>query len=63
MSKKDGDERLEAACTKALSLNACNYTTVVNLLKNGQDLTAKQFSPTLVATPAHPNVRGAAYYS
>ncbi len=63
MSKKFGDARLEAACTKALSLNACNYTTVANILKNGQELTAKQFSPTLVATPAHPNVRGAAYYS
>jgi transposase len=63
LSKKYGDKRLEAACLRAISLNACNYTTVANILKNGQDTSALKVPPTLAATPAHANVRGASYYS
>lgn len=63
LSKKYGDKRLEAACLRAISLNACNYTTVANILKNGQDASVLKLSPVQAATPAHANVRGAAYYS
>lgn len=63
LSKKYGDERLEAACLRAMSLNACNYTTVANILKNGQDTSVFKSSTAQAATPAHANVRGAAYYS
>jgi len=38
LSKKYGDERLEAACNKAITLGSMNYTTVSNILKHGQDL-------------------------
>lgn len=63
MSKKYSPERLEAACTKAIFMNSCSYTTIANILKNGQDLIIYQESSTLKATPEHENVRGAAYYS
>jgi transposase len=63
LSKRHGDERLEAACLRALSLNACNYTTVANILKNGQDSSLFQIPTVKAATPAHTNVRGPAYYS
>lgn len=62
LSKRHGDERLDAACLRALSLNSCNYTTVANILKNGQD-SLFQIPTVKAATPAHTNVRGPAYYS
>lgn len=63
LSKKYNSERLEAACAKATAINSCNYTTVANILKNGQDSVILQKTPSPKATPGHENVRGAAYYS
>ncbi|MCG9968387.1 IS21 family transposase [Pelotomaculum terephthalicicum JT] len=63
MSKKYSPERLETACTKAKAMNSCTYTTVANILKNGQDFVKPQVSAPQKATPSHENVRGAAYYT
>lgn len=63
MSKTYSPERLEVASTKAKSMDSCTYTTVSNILKNGQDLIASKRPPSQQATPEHKNVRGAGYYS
>ena len=61
LAEKYGEKRLEAACKRAITLNAMNYTTVSNILKHGQDLRVLKLKP--AATPNHENIRGAAYYS
>lgn len=62
ISKKYSPERLENACAKAKAMNSCTYTTVTNILKNGQDF-IKPVSSSPKAMPEHENVRCAAYYS
>jgi len=58
--KKYGNERLEAACKRALALGSPVYTTVCNILKHGLDtLEQPRSSP---PTPLHENIRGADYY-
>lgn len=59
-SKKYGNERLEAACTKAIAMKSCTYTTITTILKNGQD---KVLAPaTSKSTPRHENLRGSQAY-
>lgn len=60
-SQKYGEERLENACTRARSIKSCTYTTIMNILKNGQDLIKPSVNQTK-ALPAHENVRGQSYY-
>lgn len=59
-SKKYGDERLEAACAKAIAMKSCSYTTIITILKNGQDkvLASAKGKP----MPQHENLRGAKAY-
>lgn len=53
-------ERLEAACERALAINAISYSSVSAILKSGLD----QARPIelVKATPVHANIRGGAYY-
>ena len=59
-SKKYGNERLEAACAKAITINSCTYSTITTILKNGQDKVVT--STTSKATPRHENIRGSEAY-
>jgi transposase len=54
-------ERVDAACARALLLNARSYKSVAAILKNGTDRTASaaQDAPILF----HPNIRGRGYYN
>jgi hypothetical protein len=53
-----GDERLEAACARALRFDAANYTTVKRILQEQLD---QQEQPAVVlAAPARTFVRNAA---
>jgi len=61
LSKKYSEERLERACAKARSMNSFSFTTLRNILKNGQDLISL-VPPTRKALPEHENVRGDKYY-
>ncbi|KLU62781.1 hypothetical protein CEB3_c08710 [Peptococcaceae bacterium CEB3] len=61
LSKKYSEERLESACAKARSINSFSFTTISNILKNGQDL-IPPVPPARKALPAHENVRGNKYY-
>ena len=53
--------RLEAACERALAINAINYSSVSAILKSGLDRASAAAEP-VKATPSHTNIRGGAYY-
>jgi transposase len=56
-----GPERLDAACARALALNACSLKSVTSILKNhleAQPIEAAPDAPTV----AHTNIRGAHYF-
>ena len=63
LSKKYSQERLEKACGKAIIMNSYSYTTVSNILKNGQDLLPTPKKEPDKATPMHDQVRGPGYYA
>ncbi|WP_456389921.1 IS21 family transposase [Profundibacter sp.] len=61
LAKTFGHERLEAACERALEINARSYTSLHSILKNGLD---RQSRTRATDEPAitHPNIRGAQYF-
>ena len=64
LGKQYGSERLEAACSRALSVRARSYRHVATILKNGLDrLPLPQEPERPSSTPVtHENVRGGGYY-
>lgn len=62
LGKSYGEQRLEAACGRALAIDALSFRSVDSILKNGLDTT----SPTAENTPStpvvHGNIRGPHYY-
>ncbi len=58
--KRYGQERVDAACARALLLGARSYKSVAAILKNGTDRTAapRREAPILF----HENIRGPGYY-
>ena len=61
LAKRFGKPRLEAACLIALELGTTKASHVRDILANGRDLVKPSTTPEWVS-PAHANVRGAAYY-
>ena len=61
LSKNFGRERLDAACVRALEINARSYSSLHSILKNGLDRHSRTRT---TAAPAitHPNIRGADYF-
>ena len=61
LAKSYGVNRLEAACTRAVEINAHSYTSLNSILKNGLD---RQRRTPATDEPAitHPNIRGADYF-
>lgn len=64
LSKRYGDDRLEAACGRALAVRARSYRHVEAILKNGLDRLPSQSNedeepPSVVE---HDNIRGGEYY-
>ena len=58
---KKYETRLEAACKRAVEMNALSYQSVKNILQNGLD--QQPLTPVAqVALPLHENIRGADYY-
>jgi transposase len=57
--KRYGGERVDAACARALLLNARSYTSVAEILKNDKPAASSPDSPTLF----HANIRGSGYYN
>ena len=63
LEKTYGSERLEAACRRALAINATSFRSVSSILKKGLD---RQTVPEQEEAPPslyHNNIRGAVYYS
>jgi len=63
LGKVYGDERLEAACGRALRLAATSYKSINSILKNGLDR-----QPVTAPSPApppinHANIRGSQYFN
>jgi len=63
MARTWGNERVEIACQRALSLNACSYKYIKLILENGGDHSRPAASKQLSLLTAHNNVRGSQYYS
>ncbi len=62
LGKTYGEERLDAACARALMLHAHSYKSVASILRHGLDqqpLTPERVSPPSIL---HPNIRGPHYY-
>jgi len=62
LGKSYGDERLEAACQRALTLGACSYKSLESILKNGLDRRPLPQKPEATAGSSHANIRGPHYY-
>jgi transposase len=65
LARRHGDDRVQAACARALSVNAVSYTSVKSILEQHLDtLPLPQVQLSLVPPPpVHENLRGAAYYA
>jgi transposase len=61
LSKKYGDERLEAACNKSLAVHARSYRHVEGVLKHGLDRVDDD-QPKTRPPVDHENIRGGGYY-
>ena len=63
LGKSYGDERLEAACQRALHLNAASFKSLQSILKHGLDRQPLPGHKDAGNAPiTHPNIRGAGYY-
>jgi len=64
LGRRFGNDRLAAACTRALAINACSYASVESILNKNLDRTPlPEVELSLVPTPPrHQNLRGAEYY-
>ncbi|MEE4137039.1 MAG: IS21 family transposase [Desulforhopalus sp.] len=61
LGKAYGEQRLEAACDRALQINALSYRSIESILKTGLDQKPLQRQEN--STPIqHSNIRGADYY-
>jgi len=63
LGKTYGSERLEAAATRALNLNACSYQSVKSILGTGLDRQLTLDSPPDHAPIEHANIRGTDYFN
>jgi transposase len=61
MGERYGEERLEAACERALAIGNPTYKTVESILKNGLDK-VKRGEEVEAKTVVHENIRGGAYF-
>jgi hypothetical protein len=58
LGKSYGDERLEAACRRALTLGACSYKSIESILKKGLDRHPVPEQPAATPASRHVNIRG-----
>ena len=64
LAKRYNDDRLEAACARALRTGACSYRHVASILKNNLDQLPPQEELIVNDAPIeHDNLRGPDYYS
>jgi len=61
LARSYGKDRLDAACQRALHINAHSYSSLHSILKNGLDRQRREPAPDGPAI-THPNIRGADYF-
>ncbi|ASV84845.1 putative transposase [Ochrobactrum quorumnocens] len=61
LARRYDPQRLEAACERALTIQALSYSSVNSILKSGLDR-AKPVAETGQSLPPHVNIRGRGYY-
>lgn len=62
LGKTYGDQRLEAACVRALQIGAHSYRSLESILRRGLDQQPLAPDTPTSPRPAHDNVRGPGYY-
>ena len=62
LAKRYTNERLEAACKRALHIQSHSYKSVESILKHGLDQRPLPKPPSKQPAIEHPNLRGATYY-
>jgi transposase len=62
LSKSYGDERLEAACRRAIAIGSTSYKSVESILKCGLEQKPLNHSTAKELDIQHKNIRGAQYY-
>jgi transposase len=63
LGKRYSNERLEAACRRAVAMNVCSYRSIKSILENSLD--REPLTPVEIPvahSEVHPNVRGSGYY-
>lgn len=63
LGRRFGAERLEAACRRAVAIQAFSYRSVESILKTGLDRQPLPAPPAVLPLRRHDNVRGPAYYT
>lgn len=59
LAKQFGDDRLNKACQRAITFDACSYKSIKNILQNNlENAQLDCFDP----LPEHQNLRGNRYY-
>jgi transposase len=62
LGKGFGDERLEAACRRAVGIGACSYKSIESILRQGLDRQPLPDPPEPDSAIEHDNIRGPDYY-
>ncbi|MDQ6965639.1 MAG: IS21 family transposase [Mariprofundaceae bacterium] len=62
MGKQHGNDRLEAACNRAIVTGCVSYKSIKSILKTGLDQQPLPETHTANRTPDHDNIRGAGYF-
>jgi len=62
LGKSYGNARLEAACNRALYINALSYKSIESILKNGLDQKPLPEESSKNESIKHKNIRGAGYF-
>jgi len=62
LSKQHGEERLEAACQRALALGACSYKSLESILRQGLEKLPLSQQNLPLLPDEHINLRGPGYY-
>jgi transposase len=63
LAKRYGNERLGAACARALASGAVSYTSVKSILAEGLDRVPLTTASPAPVPPVHENLRGGSYYA
>jgi transposase len=62
LGKSYGEDRLEAACQRAIRIGACSYKSIASILKHDLDRQPLPRPPAATTVITHDNIRGAQYY-